>query len=540
MKARDIVRSEKIPQINPDIGGGYIRTQQHTFEDFIKGVVQAVARRCPPGIRFINARRCTPAEEFAFATQKRYDASTYEFAPSTMYLTRFEFTYLNQPLTPGHLYMPYFEYGDICKIKGARYTGAAVLADRFISVTSDGIFVPLTCDRLNFSRLTHRFYEDGKRKVDYVIWSTIYHNAKTKPTGTSATVTMNTCVLHYLLCDLGLRKTAELLGIEGLEVGTDRTTKQRLQNEDYVIFESDGLKPKGYRDGAYVPTRVWLAVPRRVLREDEVSERNVVRGFVASFYYIIDHFPNRTTLEYLDQIDFWRILLGHAIFASREGDGTLLNLIQVHMETVGRYVDPLSSTWAEMTGLKIETFQDLLCHLMVTYTKKTIESAESSTSMYGKSLLVHRFIFDDVVKMLFNLLYRLQPLFNKKTPSFQDVDSVFRKNFKAFEITKLNRASHPEIESASVASHCMAFRMTTRVVLQANAAGKKVETFDPYVMGLDVSIAEVCNYLAITKNEPTGRGQINPYVLIEDGNVVRKQKFLALTEHTQAMLRRRQ
>jgi hypothetical protein len=530
---RDIVR-DQIPKINPDIGGGYIRTQQETFEPFIEGVVQAVARRCPPGIKYIGSRRCTPEEEIKFAMQKRYDASTYEYAPSTLYLMRYEFLYLNQPLTPCCLYMPYFEYGDITKIKGSRYSGAPVLADRFISVTSDGIFVPLTCDRLNFSRLTHRFYEDGKRKVDYVIWSTIYHNAKTKPTGNNATVTMDTCVLHYLLCDHGLRKTSEILGIKGLVVGTDRTSKQRYIQEEYVIFETDGLKPKGYRDGTYVPTKVWLAVPRSVLIEDEQTERNAIRCFVASFFYIIDHFPSRATLEYFDQIDFWRILLGHAIFASREGDGTLLNLVQVHMETVNRYVDPLSSTWAEMTGLKIETFQDLLCHLFLTYTKKTIDAAESSTSMYGKSLLVHRYIFDDVVRMLFNLLYKLQPLFNKKTPSFQDVDNVFRKNFKSFAITRLNRASHPEIESVSVASHCMAFRMTTRVVLQ----GKKAETFDPYTMGLDVSIAEICNYLAITKNEPTGRGQINPYVEIKDGSIVRKEKFQALTDMTQDALRR--
>lgn len=533
----DLIR-EQIPKINPAIGAGYVHTQQDSFEPFIEGVINAVSRRFPPGIRFVECRRCTPEEEFKFSTQKRYDASTYEFAPSTIYLMRVDFSYQGIPLSPRYMYMPYLEYGDLMKLKGARYSAAGVLADRFISVTSDGIFVPLTSDRLNFSRLTHRFYEDGKRKVDYVIYSQIYHNKKTKPKGNAATVTMTTSVLHYLMCDYGMTATAELLGIKGLVAGTSRDQRAALQQEGYVFFESDGLKPKGFRDGVFTPSRLWLAVPRTELDEDILHERNIIRGFMASFFYIVDHFPTRTVLEYLDSKDFWRILLGHAIFASRESDGTLLNLTQVHMETVNRYVDPLSSMWAKSTGLDIDTFQDLLCHLMKNYTRQMIEAAEESSSMYGKSLMVHRFIFDDVVQMLFRLLYRLQPLFSRKVPSHQDVDSAFGKNFKSFEIMRLNRASHPEIESVSVASSCMAFRMTTRVVLQANAMGKKQESFDPYVMGLHVSVAEVTNHLAITKTEPTGRGQINPYVQIEDGTVVRSAKFYELTEATQRLLRR--
>lgn len=538
MKTLQELIREEVPKINPDIAAGYVGTQQHTFEPFISGVVQAVSRRLPPSIEYHGCRRCTPEEEYRFATKNRYNSTTYEFAPSTFYLMRFDFSYQNQPLSPLYLYMPYLEAFDVMRIRGSKYSVCGVLADRFISVTNEGIFVPLTCDRLNFARLPHRFYENGKRKLDYVIYSSIYHNEKTKPTGSKATVTMKTCVLHYLLCEYGLAKTAQSLGIKTLVYGTTQAEKDRHRENGYVIFESDGLKPKGYRDGEYRPSKLWLGVKREEADADGESHAHVIRGFVASFYYIVDHFPNRTVVEHLESIDFWRILLGHAIFADRIPEGTLLNQIQLHMDTLSRYVDSLSIMWASMSGLVIEDFQDILIYLMKTYTKQMISSAESSASMYGKSLLVHRFIFDDIVQMLFRMLYGILPLFSKKSPTHSEVDKAFRQTFKPFLINQLNREHHPEVESVSVASPCAAFRMTSRVVLQANAVGQKSSTFDPHVMGLDASIAEVCNYMAITKNEPTGRGQINVYANVQDGNIVRSEEFRELLDHVQQYFKR--
>lgn len=524
---------EVTPKFNPDIARGYVRTQAATVDWYVDSVWKAAAESLPAGLTYNGCKSSTPEEAYKETAAKRNGGMRYEFSKSDIYMNQYNFSLHGVPIKPKFICLPFFRDGGLMKIMGSTYTIAPTLADRSISVTSRNIFVPLPRDKLLFHRMLHTFYENGRRTLGYVFWCKLYRDGNVKVAHAKKTVVLKTTIIHYLLARYGLAETIKRLDLPNMKRGLDEESKSYYRKKGYVIFESDRRKLTGYRGDA-PPTLLWFAV-----KPEAVDVQ--VRNFVASMFYIADHFPDRVQAEYLDHPGRWTLILAHSIFASRERETTLLELVTAHLNSVENYVDIVSKNWFKQDGLNIATFYELLAEISKTYAQRSIHAAETSTSMYEKRFLVHRYVLSDIVDMIFRTVYALQTKFKNKGDAItvDDVEQVFRTKFVSRAIIKLNRSNHPEAESASNPTPCMAYSLTTRAVLQSNISTRSSEIFDPFTMGLDASIAEVGNFLGASKSEPTGRRHLNVYTNVDpSGNIIRNEKFRELLDLAQAQLQR--
>ena len=133
-------------------------------------------------------------------------------------------------------------------------------------------------------------------------------------------------------------------------------------------------------------TNIWIA-----FKKDENYNEAKIRDFVASLYYIIDHFPDRMTVNELDNPVRWLILLAHAIFANGEKESILLELIRNHANSIENYIDAKCREWLILDGLAhVENIYDLVIEVANSYTHRKLEAAKTSTSVYGKYLIVNR------------------------------------------------------------------------------------------------------------------------------------------------------
>lgn len=525
---------EKTPKFNPVLSRGYVLSQQHLMDWYVDQVWKAAAESFPPEMKYLRQSRCTPEEMYRETTAKRNGGMRYEFSRTDIYMNRYEFSYKGELMKPKYICLPYFQDGGLMRVMDAVYSIAPVLADQTISVTGKEIFVPLIRDKLKFYRnQVHSYMDNGQRTIGYVIWAELHRDKGLKRNRATKTVVMDTAIMHYILAKYGLAETIRFLGLPEIQFGMDDETRIALSHQGYRIFQTDGIRPKGYR-GESPPTKLWFAVKNELV---DVA----VSAFMANIFYIVDHFPERIDMEYINTPERWTILLAHSIFASREKETVLLELIRTHLNSIEKYIDAVTKNWFMQDGLVINTFYDLLAEIFKSISVRSITATDNSTSLYGKRLMVQRYVLSDITEMIFKTLYPIQTKVKNKGAEckIDDIEQVFRMTLKTRAIVRLNRSDHPEAESVSNPTGCMAYGITSRVVLQTPTGPKSPDVFDPFTMGLDVSILEFMNYLGGSKSEPTGRKHLNFYPLVgPGGDLLRNEKFRAMLDEVQETFKR--
>lgn len=539
----DLVR-EKTPKFNEDIARGYASKEIAEGEDYVKAVLAAAAVSLPPEIEYVGPGTTTTKEAFEVLLGENRGGKnggtkqSYEYARSNIYLVKFLFRLRGELIEPQYIGLPFLNDGALMKITGSVYSVAPQLADVAVSVTSNEIFVPVTRDKLKYHRNTHAIRYNGLTTIGYVVWSNLYRDSKRDTSNANKTVVMNTAVVHYLLSKFGLTETATRMGVGEFIVGDTEEDRVDYMHKGYHVFESSKQPPRGLKYQAE-PTRIWFA-----FHPDQYNDA-VSRDFIASIYYVIDHFPDRITINELDNPVRWLVLLAHAVFANGEKETKLLELVRNHINSIEHYVDAKSHEWFEQDGIGyVKDIYDLMIEIANSYTRRRLEAAKTSTSMYGKHLLVNRKVYSDIVSGIFTCIYKLQQKVRSRGDQFTrlELETELKKHMNSRRILQLNQSKHPEVEPVSCPGAYMAYKVTTRLVLQSNvtSSSKAAKTiFDPFTMGNDVSIAECGTMLAPTKGEATGRGQMNLFTAIEPrtGRVLQKEHLRYITDPTQEALK---
>lgn len=532
MTLTELVRATT-PDLNPETCGGYVRHRSRNFENYVNSIFRVMAARLPPSIVYHPIVPVSPADEFNAIAHRYTERKSYDFARTDTYLVKATFTYDGAELHPVYIRIPYFNQGDILHLYGAAYSACPVLADKSITIKSDTIFVPLTCDRFIFTRERFGYTRNDTRGGGYIYHSPIHHMAKARQKLKTAE---KTTTLHYLLSKFGLTKTLERLNLVGAQFGIDDAGYNRWRKAGYMVYGYDPRAMVRRQRSVYQPEPpIWFAFPPE-------TPRVVADTFAASFYYMYHYNPHRFALSDMDDTTLWKIILGRAIFDSTQSDAVVLTQVNDHLSSVDRFVDDVSRLRFAEDGIIVEDFYDVLAHISCNIVEYIANVSKTSTSMYNKTLMVEFYYFEDVIKNVFKTLYDIQKLFTHKKPSFDEVRNRFRKLFTMDGVLNLNRSEHPEVESASSPTPCMAYKLTSRLAQRAGQTkgSKRGTHFDPFTSALDASIAEVGNYLCITKSEPTGRGHLNPFVKISpEGYIVRNEKYRELIDRTQKRLERR-
>lgn len=528
---------ESLPTFNRDIAMGFACSQMKHAEAYLEQVMRCAATGFPEGVKYLRYERATPQEEFAFRTAKKGQKRIYEYASSDVYLVRYYFSFMDEEFAVEQ-FLPWVRPGGIMKIVGSSFQISPVLADKAISVDEDSIFIPLNRDKLTFRRLPHSYIADGTRVMGSVIWSNIYHvSKKNKLLSSRRTVYANATIGHYLLCKYGLQGAFALtVGCDVFAGLPDIINSDNYPPSEWIICESTKWKPASLRAKYYVGTDVRIAIRRK---DYGVG----AQGLIATFFYVVDHFPLRinalSNIEYLNDQRLWRVLMGHLYFSSDEPEGKLLNRIDVHMESLDGYVDGMVREWLQEDNVYVESIYELFMHVMETYSVRITEAGQSVASMYGKRLMVLRYVLIDIIKSIFGMMFALQVQAKKKLTK-PEVMKIVMGYLKPYTIMRINY-QHTEVSSASNETACMAIKLTANIVPQtniSNGAGGKNTVINASRL-LHESVAEVGQMFNLPKSDPTGKTRINFYVkTTESGVIVRKPHLIELLDNAGRIIAR--
>lgn len=508
----------EMPKHNTDVTHGYAYHQMKMCEEYIVRLIRCAETRFPPEIRFSHMSRCSPAQEVSSVLAKRGQKQYVDLSQSDVYLVNLHFTFNGKSLKPKPLYLPYVSEAGIITISGNKFAISPVLADVAISAGDDNIYVPLNLDKLIFKRVMHHFRENGKRVSSGVVYSEVYHNAK-KP-GTVKTINAVSTMAHYMFAKYGVIRTfVEFAGAVPVIGYSDTVNTVNYPEDKWVICESMRINQTGLRVKYYQGEDIRLA-----FRKEEYS--TTVISLVAGFFYVADRFPDVFKLEDVDNTVLWCVLLGHIVFATEESEGKLLNKIYAHLTSLDGYIDGMSQEWLAEDGVHVETVYDLFMEAINTFPERTLNAVNTASTMYGKRLMVLRYVLIDIIKSIFKMMFALQNA-SKKNMTEKDVDKIF-KILNTYQIFRINHR-HGEVASISSPSACMSFKTTAGIIPQTNITTGKTTKSSIITSAnkLDASIAEIGQYNNMPKGEPTGRRRVNPYVLLDERGIAIQRKETA-------------
>jgi hypothetical protein len=535
----DKVRS-LTPEINGRVAEGLATEQILGAEQYIDQIFSCAAADFPEGLTYEGSKRCTPEVEFREATRARESRESYELARSDFYMVAYTLKYFGEELYTKYIYLPFVKKGGLVCVSGKQFAIHPVLADPAFSVNSKSMFIQLTRTRLTFERTNHHFMANDERETIYVVWSWVHMTARNRQRRRSATSKIiYSTMANYLFLKKGFTKTlAEYAGAD-VVVGNTEINEKNYPKKDWVICSTTGIKPRAWTHEHYASTSIRVAIP--------ISQYNQnAKSLIGSFFYIVDHFPNRfSKAEYVDDPWVWKVILGHIIFESGTSEGLMVSEINDHITSLDEYIDFI--VWEELNraGVPCKNIDELFMYVIETLSAKTASTDVGISSIYDKRLITLRYVMFDIVKQINTLMYKLRAAQKKRNKlEITEINNLLSTHLRSSHISKIsNHSAHPEVSPISTSTDNMFFGITSTMLTQDSASsgggrGKKgrINLKDPS-KHLHVSVAEIASYNNLPKSDPTGRSRINPCLKLEhDGMVTRDEDKKPLLDFTQTLL----
>lgn len=518
---------DKAPKFNEDICRGLAYQHLKSAREYVRQVLLCASKSFPEGFEFRDVVLCNPYEQYNEITRKQFNKHRFELAESDVYLVKLIFAFEGKELPPKYMFLPFCHESGGIRIRNTWYYIAPVIADKAFSVESDGLFVPLTRAKLNFTREMYSFITNNIREHGAVIASPI-HNDKSNGGG------FKTLIAHYLFAQVGVVETFKNYFDVDVVVGGDEINEENYNHDKWVVCSSihakTGTKPKAIRTrGLYTPTKVRLAIPKS-------QYTTAVRDVVASFFYVLDLFPDRLELDYIHDTREWRVVLGRIIKKDR-GEGKLINEIDFHLSCVNDYLDILSIEMFHREGIEVNDIWELFKYIIENMTE--IITKTDRASMFNKRLVVLRYVLFDITYSIFSTLFALTR--GKREYTYDKINEILSKELKRDAVFKLIDKRHGEKSTHLVSGDNYFLKITSAMVHQTRANdsyGSGVKS-DP-AMVLHSSQAVVGSYLNQPKSNPTGRESINPFLQTDQNDgVLENPKWTPTLDSIEELIRRR-
>ena len=522
------------PPVNDAIMSGLSVVYMQKTEEYIDKVFSSAARSFPPGLAYVGFERCTPEEEYNEITKVKNNKRIYDLAKSDLYLVKYKFTFEGQPMPDRYIYLPYVNDAGVFSLGGARFHITPVLSDKVISPGFDTVFVRLLRDKIIFKRCYHSLIIDGIRETTHVIWSQIYRKPRDNKKVPQTTKAMTT-VAHYLFAKFGYSKTFQMFTGTVPVVGEGEINVENYPADKWVICESSQVKPKTYMESFYEPTKLKLAIPK-----DKWTP--TMKALVIGFFYVVDHFPGRFKIGYLDSESLWMILLGHIVFSGLYGENKLYTSIQEHFMSLDDYVDTIVVEKLKENNYHVDNFYDLLALILGQFNNMVLDNENSTLSMYGKSLEVLYYVLYDITAGIFKVNFRLSKLASKKPLILKDIVETFNKNMKMGAVFGLS-SGKIITESVSYSGDHKYFKITSKITEQESLPGAARGKSKRMVVGedkhIEISMVEAGSVLFLSKSNPTPTNHVNPFVNIDmaTGTIIPNEKFTEIRNKTQQLLK---
>lgn len=515
-----------MPKFTPEIAEGYAVSQLAQNEEYIDRLFQQIAQNFPESVKYHSPpRRLTPLEEFNVvkASRRGGTRNIYDVAKSDVYMMAYRFSVGGIEVVH-NMYLPFVGQGAIITIKNAKFSISPVIADVALSVRGDSIFIIMNRAKLTFKKFSGSINVDGERESTYIVWSQVY-NIKTRSTLST--------LGHYLFAKMGVTEAFRYTGVDVKAIPIDEVSAEKYPIDKWVTVTSAGRK-YGTRSAFVSRSDVALMIPRH-------QWNHVAKTLAATFFYIADIFPDRVTVQDIDSTNIWRILLGKVLFQPGDSDGKILNQINTHIASVDGYVDGLVQEWLADGGYPgISNIYALFFLLIDIFPTAVANTTDTISSLYGKRLVVLRYVNEDIINGISNVLFAVQKQMNAKGEiKPKDLQTFLARNLKYNQILRIN-SGHSEVKSVSSASDCLMHKITSITLLQTettsgNGSGS---SFDDSKVA-DASILTHGAVMNLPSKDPTGRSRLPGCARIdESGTFILDPAHREIIEEVQRKVKR--
>ena len=526
------------PPINPDIANGIAVIQVPTCEAYIDRDLRASSEQFPPGLVYKGYRRCTAMEEYKLLHQKK-EKNYVELSSSSMYLVEYMFEWQGKPMESRYFYLPFVGEAGIMDIRGTPYMISPVIGDVAVSVTRGGLFAWLGLTKVQFYRMNYHMYVDGVSFGTTVAYSNLYHQSSKSKAQKVGKNSLRPTLVHYMLCRMGLTEMLHKhFGCSEVKIGYEDTINHDvLDLENWAIVSSAGHGGWAKRPLDYERSPLKIAVRRLEITADMLDA-------LCGVMYVIDTYPDQVQAKFVENPNMWQRLMARIIFGDNMNEGERMILLREHLISIDGYVNYQSRRTLHQGKIMVNNIHEFFAWVIREMPALISTAPTEVASLYGKRLMVVRYLLKDISRSIYLLMFRLRAQYNKKGRlSEKEIRDAMRKGLLRDRITVVN-VGHAEVSTVSAPGDNKVFKITSNAVLQENTdsprgKGGGGSLNDPSKF-MHVSVVEFCSYAAMGKNEPTGRGKLGTHALTSaKGDLERNPKFISLTEHTQHLLTRK-
>lgn len=440
-----LMAANAIP-MNAKVMEGFTYHELKDSTEYIEeAILHASTERTKTHLRYLGYRRMLPEEvvkhKFGQAVNRPYN-----LAPNDLYYCEYKFQYGSDE---EHVYnevvaLPFLRRGNEFGMGGKGWTIMPTIMDKVISIGDDQVFVDITTAKYIFKRSTHTVVENGHNRNIPIVIAELYRNQSDRlaPT-TNAKPTM----MHYLLSYYGYSKTMQmLLGfIPQVVVGRDVV-------EGKTTIMSQGGPPDGYyhksqdrfeldENGDPIKTDIRYTPNKFSFVVDEDKNSPELTYVLGNILYILDHFPNKITLDHFDDPIEWRKYIGEIIHSGNHTIPHLLLSMRTHFNGYTKPFDNRTIRGLAENDVDARNFFELLVVIFNNF--NTWIAMGSNGSFYNnKRLDAKSQVLGIITHMFTNLyfdIYKEESKIGGAELPVEAVRKAFRSNIKERMILSLKR-----------------------------------------------------------------------------------------------------
>lgn len=412
------------PRFNKDVTEGassqILKTLPAFLDSFIKTSIHSLSKNV--NLVYKGYRKLTPKEEFNRLFSNAENKVTYDLAVSDIYMIELLFDYNGVPMNK-YLYLPYTERGNLIRISNTTYHILPVLSDTVISPSHKEVFVRLLKDKLTFRGTTRNFILNGEKIPGEVIHSNILKVNKTqiqdnigKPLSPIAL---------YVLAEMGFRRLCEKY------FNTDKiiVTNEEVGNyvNDYNIYESTKIKPRGLKEVVYNGHDIKILVPK------SIPITSMLENFIFGLIYVLDIFPEQSNdlIFLLNKGDinkeklYWRILLGRISYTNSYSVERIVVDVNEHFNTLQGYMDSLIKTKLKENKIYVDSFFDLLMVITDNYNLWLLNSKEYNGNINNRYIDIIYYIMYDIIVGFNKVILAINKRVQKRQLSEKEISKIF-------------------------------------------------------------------------------------------------------------------
>lgn len=291
------------------------------------------------------------------------------------------------------------------------------------------------------------------------------------------------------------------------------------EGEGWQVYANTGqIHPKAFDrpKGTPLLDEPAIAIKSRN-KGGEIS--NLAMQYAAGLLYMFGVFSHELDTRRLDDIDYWRLIIGRCSIRlpPKTQPEVYLRQMNEHFGSVEEYADDITIDKYNKFDIEVRDTYELLNYLMLNYS--SLIKLYDPADMLHKELASMEFLIDFLIHQANDFKFMIR---NKSNITPKIIGRELDTHFRLFNADKSVRENNTILEQTGTDNPYIDYGLG--IILQTKSTvnrgpGKKKEEFDPNHPGSVIHASQpfVVSYQYSTKPNPDGRGMLLPRVALVQG-----------------------